>query len=162
MADKGTENPGDRKMIRGVFLPFASIIAMLGIVVTLFALWSYATYGDLRSGWFRLEGYHLIAEQYLLDLGTVSAGESKSGTFRLKNFTGSPIVILGVQSDCSCLTTAELPIAIPGDAVFDFEILFLANYVDSETAVARQMILNLSVDQPIQMLVVDVTIVPNN
>jgi hypothetical protein len=64
------------------------MVAVPGVVVTFFALWSYVTFGDIRSGWFRLGGYSLIAEQYQIDLGMVTAGESKPGTFRLRNLTG--------------------------------------------------------------------------
>ena len=70
--------------------------------------------------------------------------------------------ILGVQSDCSCLATAALPIAIPSGAVFDFEVQFQADRVDSNTEVARRIILNLSVDQPIQLLEFKAIIVPNH
>ena len=158
----GREVPGGVNIFSRSFRSLAGMAGVLVLVVTLFIIWSDATYGDFRSGWLRLGGYQLIAEQYLLDLGTVPAGESRLGTFWLQNLTGSSIVILGVQSDCSCLTTAELPIAIPGGAVFGFEVLFLADKVDSETEVIRRMILNVSVDQPIQVLEIRVTIIPNN
>ena len=80
---------------RKILLPFASMIATLGVVLTLFVLWSYTTFGDLRSGWFYLGGYHLIAEQSQIELGKVSAGESKPITFRLKNLTKKAAVIFG-------------------------------------------------------------------
>ena len=161
MIEKETGESGKVKISRGSFLPFMGLAAMLGIFVTLFILWSYTTYGDIRSGWLRLNGYHLMVEQYLLDLGAVPAGESRSGTFRLKNLTGSSLVILGVQSDCSCLTTAELPITIPASGVCDFDVLFSADNVPLETVVVRQMILHISVDQPIQLLEIKATITPN-
>ena len=159
MTDKGVKESGEVNMFRWLFL---SLAGMLAVAATLFVIWSYVTYGDIRSGWLRLGGWQLIAEECLLDLGTVPAGESKPGTFRLRNLTGSPIMVLGIQSDCSCLSTAELPITIPGSTVFDCEVLFLADNVDSETEVVRRIILNLSVDQPIQVLEVRVTIIPNN
>jgi len=171
MADKGAKSSGDGKVFRRMSLPCVSMVAMLGVVGTLFVLWSYATFGDIRSGWFRLGGYHLIAEEYQIDLGTVSSGESKPGTFRLKNLTGEPVFILGIESDCSCLTTAELPIEVPGDKVFDLEVLFQADRVDSDTEVVRWIILNLvvrwiilnlSVDQPSRLLEFKARIVPNN
>jgi len=135
MADKGAKASGGGKIFHGIVLPFASMIAVLGVVVTLFALWSYATYGDIRSGWLRLGGYSLIVEQHQIDLGVVQAGESKSGIFRLRNLTGEPVFVLGVESDCSCLATAALPIAISGGEVFDFEVLFTADQADSDTEV---------------------------
>jgi hypothetical protein len=161
MHDGKREKTDDVKTYHRFLIPFLVPIAVPGVVVTLFALWSYVTFGDIRSGWFRLGGYSLIAEQYQIDLGTVTAGESKPGTFRLRNLTGSPVVILGVQPDCRCLVAGELPVAIPSRKVLDFEVLFLADRVDSKTEVIRQMILKLSVDQPIQVLAVKVTIIPN-
>ena len=135
---------------------------MLFIAVTLFALWSYTSYGNLRSGYLRLGGWQLIADEEHLDFGTVRAGESKSGVFRLKNLTGKPVAILGMESDCSCVSAVELPMTIPAGKTFDFELVYRADDVDSKTEVIRRVILNLSVDQPIRVLEVRVTIVPNN
>lgn len=161
MVDKGTKESGEASVFRKTLRSVASIVGMLAAVGTLFVIWSYATYGDIRSGWFRLGGYQLIAEEYLLDLGTIPAGESKPITFRLKNLTGSPVVILGMQSDCSCAVNAGLPITISGSEVFDLEMMFFAEGTDAEKEIARRMILNLSVDQPIQMLEFKAIIIPN-
>jgi len=162
MASEETKESGKVKTIRGFILPCVSVIAVLGGAVILYVLWSYATYRDIQSGWLRLSGYSLIVEQHQIDLGEVLAGESKSGTFRLRNLTGEPVYILGLQSDCSCLATAALPIAIPSGDWFDFEVLFQADRVDSNTGVTRRIILNLSVDQPIQLLEFKATIIPNH
>jgi hypothetical protein len=141
-----------------IVVPAATVV----IVVILFLVGSYTMYGDLRSGWLRLGGYGLIAEEYTLDLGTVPTGESKPGVFRLRNLTGKPVAILGVKSDCSCLVASALPVTISPREVLNFEVIFLADHVDSKTEVIRQMILHTSVDQPIQILEVKVTIIPNN
>ena len=156
-----TENSGSMKIYRKILLPFASMIATLGVVLTLFVLWSYTTFGDIRSGWFYLGGYHLIAEQSQIELGKVSAGESKPIKFRLKNLSRKEVFLLGIESDCSCLSTAELPILIPGGKTFDLEVFFQANRVETETEVLRWIIPNLSVDQPIQLMEFKATIVPN-
>jgi len=160
MIDKGVKESGD-SVFRRFFLSLASVAGMLVVVATLFVVWSYTSYGDIRSGWLRLGGYQLIAEEYLLDLGTIPAGESKPGTFRLRNLTGSPVVILGMQTDCSCVAKTEFPITIPGSETFDLEVVFVADGTDTERKVIRRMILNLSVDQPVMLLEFRAIIVPN-
>lgn len=134
---------------------------MLFAVVALFLAGSYIIYGDFRSGWFRLGGYQLIAEQYYVDLGSVSAGESKVGVFRLKNLTGKPIALLGVEVDCGCLATVELPLVVPARKSAGFEVVFSAGNVASEREVVHRMVLNVDVDQPIQVLSVKVMVIPN-
>ena len=90
------------------------------------------------------------------------SGESVPVVFRLKNLTGEPVFSLGTESDCSCLTTAELPMEIPGGGAFDLEMLFHAEQVDAEAGITRWVILNLSVDQPVRLLEFKAIIVPNN
>ena len=160
MTEGGTETSGNAKVARWIFPPYVGVIAMLGVAVTLFVWWSYANFGDIRSSWFYLNGYHLIAEEYQVELGKVVAGESVPVTFRLKNLTGKTVFLLGIKSDCSCLATAELPIEIPGGSVFGLEMLFQAEQVDIETEVVRWSILNLNVDQPIRLLEIRAVVVP--
>ena len=162
MTDEGTEKINKSKGSHELFVSLLGIVGSLLVIVALFAIWSYVTYGDIRSGWLWFSGYKLVAEQYRIDLGEVPAGESKPITFRLRNLTGEPVLILGVETDCSCLAASELPVTIPPRKTWDFEVLFMASESVPEEEVIRQMILNISVDQPIMLLEVRVKIVPNN
>jgi hypothetical protein len=160
MTDEGKEKLNEVKNLRGLLVSLSGVLGMLAVVVTLFVVWSYTIYGDIRSGWLWFNGYQLIAEQYQIDLGTIPAGESKSGTFRLKNLTGSPVVILGFQSDCSCVSASVLPVTVLARGTWDFEVLFLADEIISDEVV-RKIILNISVDQPVVLLLeVKVTVMP--
>jgi hypothetical protein len=158
VTDEGKEKLNEVRGFRGLLV---SLLGVLAAAVTLFVVWSYATYGDIRSCWLWFNGYQLIAEQYQIDLGTIPAGESKSGTFRLRNLTGKPIVVLGVQSDCSCVSARVLPVTVSARRTWDFEVLFFADEIISDEVV-RKIILNISVDQPMMLLEVMVTVIPNN
>ena len=51
--------------------------------------------------------------------------------------------------------------AINGGETFDLEMLFQAEQVETDTEVARWILLNLNVDQPSQLLEIKATVVPN-
>ena len=118
--DEGTGKIGESKGFRELFVSLLGMTGLLAVVVTLFVMWSYATYGNVRSGWLWLSGYKLVAEEYRIDLGEAPAGESKSGMFLLRNLTGKPVVVLGVEADCSCLAASELPVSVPPKGILNF------------------------------------------
>jgi hypothetical protein len=157
VTDEGKEKLNEVRGFRGLLV---SLLGVLAAAVTLFVVWSYAIYGDIRSGWLWFNGYQLIAEQYHIDLGTIQAGESKSGTFRLRNLTGRPIVVFGAESDCSCVSASVLPVTVLVRGTWDFEVVFFADEIISGEVV-RKIILNISVDQPIMLLEVKVKIINN-
>jgi len=51
MIDKGAKESGTVSVFHKALHSLAGIMGMLAVVGTLFVIWSYATYGDIRSGW---------------------------------------------------------------------------------------------------------------
>src|SRR5262249_20186873 len=57
-------------------------------------------------------GERVSAKPNLIDLGEGEAGTSRTSPVELVNRTDAPIRIIGGSSDCSCVTTDDLPISI--------------------------------------------------
>jgi len=81
------------------------LAALMGI-----GIW---VYGSPSRAWARLQGESLDVSPAYVHCGSGKPGEKLQGIVRVSNWTDEPILIYGGTSDCSCVTTAGLPVAIP-------------------------------------------------
>lgn len=88
---------------------------VLGIGVMLAALMGVGAwlYGSPSKAWARLRDESLDVTPEYVDCGEGKPGEKLKGTVSLSNWTEEPVLIYGGTSDCSCVTTAGLPVTIP-------------------------------------------------
>jgi len=79
------------------------------------ATWAFA--GSLEGVLARLRGEALSFRPGVLDVGRGEAGAEVETGIELVNRTDAPVRIVGGTSDCSCITTEDLPITLaPGEA----------------------------------------------
>jgi methylamine utilization protein MauE/uncharacterized protein DUF1573 len=72
-------------------------------------------YGSLEAALARLRGETITVAPSYVDFGEGKPGETLERTVEVRNWTDRTVCIIGGTSDCSCVTTEGLPIAIlPG------------------------------------------------
>lgn len=95
-------------------LAFSLAFAIVLVVGTLSATYAY---GSVDAALARLRGDMLTVTPGLVDVGTGSPGEVKGATIEVRNWTDRSIRVIGGTTDCSCVTTHDLPVVLPpGDA----------------------------------------------
>ena len=87
--------------------------AGVAVIVLFFASLSYLWFDTPADALAFLRGERVSAEPSSIDLGEARAGERREVGVRLLNRADHPIRIIGGTSDCSCIATTGLPIAIP-------------------------------------------------
>jgi uncharacterized membrane protein YphA (DoxX/SURF4 family) len=69
--------------------------------------------GSVEGGLARLRGEQVSVVPGTVDLGRVAGGQVVTVPVRLANRTGGPLRVVGGTSDCSCITTDDLPVELP-------------------------------------------------
>jgi hypothetical protein len=69
--------------------------------------------GSVGGGLARLRGDQLTVTPATLDLGTRAGGDTATAPVTVANHTGRPLRLVGGTSDCSCITTDDLPADVP-------------------------------------------------
>lgn len=90
------------------------LCCLLGIGVMLAALMGVGVwiYGSPARAWARLQGEAFDVSPEYVHCGDGKPGEKLKGIVQVRNWTDEPIQVYGGTSDCSCVTTANLPIII--------------------------------------------------
>ena len=83
----------------------AILIVLTGIAVAL--------YGSPAAALAQLRGEMLTLSSDYIDFGRGSAGQVMDASVSIYNWTAQPVRLVGGTSDCSCVTTADLPLTIP-------------------------------------------------
>ncbi len=86
----------------------------LGLIVVLATLTAVgvAYYGSPAAALAHLRGDTLTVDRTHLDFGHGKAGDVLTQPVLVTNWTGEPLRIVGGTSDCSCVTTNDLPITL--------------------------------------------------
>ncbi len=90
-------------VICGLATVLLGIIAGMGVVV----------YGSVAAATSQLRGEYFLAEPNVLEFGDTIAGDRREVELRVSNLTAQPVRVVGGTSDCSCTTSASLPLTIP-------------------------------------------------
>lgn len=88
---------------------------VLGVVVPLTVVTGIATrvYGSPEVALARLRGELITVSTPYADFGRGQPGEVRDAVVEVRNWTDVPVRLIGGTSDCSCVTTANLPIVLP-------------------------------------------------
>ncbi len=109
------EQPG-RALLRGgatVLTFFAGAALLFGLLVGL-GIWLF---GSLDAALAHVRGERVSVRPGVVDLGSRVPGQSVEATVELGNRTDKPVRIVGGTSDCSCVTTSDLPVTLgPGES----------------------------------------------
>jgi hypothetical protein len=95
-------------------LPSGSGIVPVGAAAVLVALTGVGSwlYGSPQAALARLRGDTLTVSSDYVDFGSGSAGQLLEATVEVQNWTERAVRLTGGTSDCSCVTTADLPLTI--------------------------------------------------
>lgn len=95
--------------------PLARTACGVAVLLLLAAAAGWARYGSVPAALAVLRGEPLVAPRYL-DFGVGAPGESHERPLPVTNWTDRPVHLIGGTSDCSCVTTADLPTTLaPGE-----------------------------------------------
>jgi hypothetical protein len=93
-------------------------VAASGLLI----LCSAVVYGSVEAGLARLRGEPLVVEPSYVEFDDAAPGATVKRQIRIRNLTSHPIHLIGGTSDCSCATTAGLPIAVAPGGFVDLPI----------------------------------------
>jgi hypothetical protein len=113
--DLGALRRDPRGTLRASFVPLAGgVIGTLAVLGLLAAIAHFA-FGSADNALERLRGERLSVRPRLVDFGEGVPGQRLERNVTLVNHTDHPIHVTGGTSDCSCVTTADLPVTLdPG------------------------------------------------
>ncbi|MCI0458911.1 MAG: DUF1573 domain-containing protein [Gemmataceae bacterium] len=96
-----------------VFTFFAGAALLFGLLAGL-GTWLF---GSLDAALAHVRGERVSVRPGVVDLGRGVPGQSVDATVELGNRTDKPVRIVGGTSDCSCVTTSDLPVTLgPGES----------------------------------------------
>lgn len=89
----------------------AAVLLLLGLA----AATAQLMYGSVDLALARLRGETVSVSSSYLDFGSGRPGDTRTAVVRVFNRTDTPVRVVGGSSDCSCVTTRDLPVEIaPG------------------------------------------------
>jgi hypothetical protein len=105
-----------RGTLRAAFVPLAGGVIGTFAVLGMLAAIGHFAFGSADNALERLRGERLSVRPTLVDFGEAAPGQTLERTVTLVNHTDHAIRVNGGTSDCSCVTTADLPVTLePGE-----------------------------------------------
>jgi hypothetical protein len=99
-------------MLRGLSAAVV-VVALGGGIIGLASL----SFGSVDAALARLRGERISIRPSIVDVGAGQPGDTLEAVVEVVNRTDRPVNLLGGTSDCSCVTTRDLPVALePGEA----------------------------------------------
>jgi len=93
-------------------------------VFAVLAVGGVLTFGSLDAAVARLRGQPLTVSPTTIDFGNGKPGELLSAPLTVRNFSSEPVRLIGGTSDCSCITTTDMPVTVPPGASATIEVKF--------------------------------------
>jgi Methylamine utilisation protein MauE len=93
------------RLASGILVSAAALFALAGL--------SSWIYGSSESALARLRGEVLSAAPEYLQLGEGVPGQVLFAAVNVRNWSDQPVRLIGGSSDCSCVTTTDLPLTVP-------------------------------------------------
>ncbi len=85
------------------------VVALLAIITA----GSTLAFGSPAAAVARLRGESLGVSPNTLDFGSGKPGEVLTASLTVWNYSSQPVRLIGGTSDCSCITTADMPVTVP-------------------------------------------------
>ncbi len=102
-----------RRACRTALAFFAGAVVLLSLLAGL-GVWMF---GSIDAALAHIRGERVSVRPNIVDLGRGAPGQSVETTVELVNRTDRPVRIIGGTSDCSCVTTKDLPVSLgPGES----------------------------------------------
>ncbi len=117
--DAGTLS-NSKQQTRMSWMALTLVLSNLGLGTL--ALVGWLEFGSTASALGYLRGDRHIPDAYSKSFGTAPAGQTRTVEFRLTNFTGHPVTVVGFKSSCTCASASKLPIAIPPAATVPLQV----------------------------------------
>ena len=77
--------------------------------------WSAVNFRSTRDALLYLKGARLVIEPVVVSVGQGRAGETRGGSFEVRDLASTPVVVLGSSTTCSCAQSETLPLTVaPG------------------------------------------------
>jgi hypothetical protein len=93
--------------VAGTLWPAAAISGLILVCVT-----CWAVFGSFSATAAHIRGERVGADYSYLDFGSAKPGERLEATLSVFNHGDRPVRIVGIASQCNCLSTQDLPLTI--------------------------------------------------
>jgi hypothetical protein len=105
-------------VLRNGALEFGRAVVVVALLLGLAAAVAHLVCGSVELALSRLRGETVSVSSDYIDFGSGRPGETLTSVVRVFNRTDVPVKMVGGSSDCSCVTTKDLPVEIaPGGSV---------------------------------------------
>jgi hypothetical protein len=105
-------NESRRDLIVGARYGVATFMILSGVTAV-----AVIAFGSAGAALARLRGERITVDRTFVDFGAGHPGQVLKAVVQVRNWSDRTVQIVGGTSDCSCVTTAALPIAIrPGES----------------------------------------------
>jgi hypothetical protein len=102
-----------REVVSRLVIVVSLGLVSLGVLALVLLVLARFRFGSLDGVLAALRGETLSVRPSPVDLGTGSPGEEHEAVLTVINHTEDSVRIVGGTSDCSCVATMDLPVAIP-------------------------------------------------
>jgi hypothetical protein len=111
----------DGSEIRGFARPAIKLASGAAVLLSLSAGGSKVVFGSVSAGFAKLRGQKVSATGYV-DFGPSVPGQYLEAAATITNYSDEPPRLIGGTSDCSCITTTDMPLTIPPGQTFPFVV----------------------------------------
>ncbi len=94
-----------------------------GVVLGTLALVAVWQFGSLRNLSLYLNGIDYVVDPMRVDVGSGTPGEKRTAAIHIRNLGFKPIQVVGLEVNCSCVSTESLPLAVKPREIRDFELV---------------------------------------
>jgi hypothetical protein len=108
---------------RSFLVPASKLAGIACLLLGMLAVGSILAFGSVSAGLAKLRGDSLDVKRYL-DFGESESGETRETRTAITNYSDQPIRLIGGTSDCSCITTNDMPLTIEPGATNSIQIKF--------------------------------------
>ena len=113
----------DTSEFRTLLVPAGKLVGTACGLLGMLAVGSILSFGSVSAGLAKLRGDALDVKRYL-DFGESEPGETRETRTEITNYSSKPIRLIGGTSDCSCITTTDMPLTIEPGSTLSFQIKF--------------------------------------
>ncbi len=93
-----------------------TFVATQAVILLAWTGFSSGIHGSSEVAIASLRGDEVVVQPGQVNFGTGGASEPLPGSVTVHNLSAGPVTLLGGTSDCSCVTTADMPVTIPSGA----------------------------------------------
>lgn len=115
------------------------------MVVVVALTWAIAECGTLRGAYLYASGVRIVVEGASIRFPDGRAGEDRDAAFLVRNLSGNPVQILGVNTSCGCVSVEKLPVTVAPAGVKEIRLTI---HLEESASGTVEQTLRFHTDEP--------------